>query len=110
MSKLYENAKIQGYEKGDFLLQKDGTFGGELLLDIKNPNESDSNLVVVENAHGFSKVHIGSLDDIPTSLDFLKDFVMKRGYETKGIYFWYLDCPSCIEDEKLRKTIIFAFV
>lgn len=103
--------KEKGYKvsKPPMVLSKDGFFKGAVMIGVEKPAVSSPNVMVLPETKLISKVFIGPWKQLSRGVSELISFIRsKEDAHPKAIYFWYVSCLQCAEDESKLKTVILA--
>jgi len=90
------------------VMSKDGIFSGAVMVGIQEPEVTDPRVVSLTGAEIVSKIHTGPWRGLNKSVSELLSFIRsKKGTHPAAIYFWYVTCSECAEEET-HKTVILA--
>ena len=110
IQKLISEAKSKGYEWDDTsrFMQKDALFKGQVLLEIRNPQEEDPNVLVMpEETQVQGTFFNGPWSRLGTPTRDLINTMAAKGRKAKEVYCWYLTCPVCSK-ERGYQTVVWA--
>lgn len=110
IEKAVSEAEAKGYTVDDDsrLLQKDALFKGQVLLEIRDPQEGDPRVfIMAQETRAEGTFFNGPWSRLGTPTKKLVDTLVARGKTVKDIYFWYLTCPVCAK-ERGYQTVVWA--
>jgi hypothetical protein len=110
IEKAMAKAAEKDYKLSDppMVMSKDGIFSGAVMVGIEKPEVTDPKVIHMADAEVVSKIHLGPWKELNRSVSELLSFLRsKKGTHPAFIYFWYVTCPECA-DEEAQKTVIFA--